>query len=167
MLAMTFCNEIDFFELKKDIMSAPAKLSVSIKANFQVEADLMWLGDTCSLVFTRWMGRGSSQTFRLFFKDHVRDASMIGEIDDNLHIATVQRKNIIRQCMEDVLSSLDLICQEYKASILDYATWYRDRRPSGKTQNSYSELVTIMACDSVIHAGILATKNWKLVEYPL
>ena len=165
---MGWKDEMDNFVVQKNILSTPSKTTFSLKQNWYLEADFTWLGETHSFIITRWMSQSAVDSFRLFFKDQTRDVSNFGSLsmDGNLNVTTQQKRQIIRKCCEDVIGAIELIIQTYKKCLLDYAVWYRDKRPSGKIRNTYSEFITNLACDCIIHGGILASSEWKIVEYP-
>ena len=167
---MGWGDEVLSFEVKKHILNTASISSISVKQNLYVEIDFQWLGSTNTFIITRWTENSTyiAESFRLFFKDQTRDENKFGSIDEDgrLNIKMVQKKNIIRQCCEDVISAIDVIITTYKKCLLDYAVWYRDKRPSGKIRNTYSEFITVIACDCIIHGGILSSTDWKVVEYP-
>jgi hypothetical protein len=165
---MGWKDEMVTFDVKKDILGTPSISTVSIKQNWYVEVDFKWLGSTCSFVITRWMSKNAVESFRLFFKEYDRDPNVFGFITDegSLNITAEQKRMIIKQCYEDIVSAIELIVRTYQKCLLDYAVWYRDKRPAGKVRNTYSEFITTIACDCIVHGEILASNEWKLVEYP-
>ena len=161
-------DETHRFEITKDILGTRAVIGFSIKQNFYVEADFDWVGSTCSFIITRWMNNNGNESFRLFLKHYTDTKEQFGFIDeeDAIKCSTQQKRNIIEKSCNDVICALKLIIEEHKKSLLDYAVWYRDKRPGGKKRSNYSEFITTIACDCIIHGGILAFDKWSLVEYP-
>lgn len=161
-------DEMDRFELSRNILGSTAKASVSVKQNWYVEIDYHWLDTTYSFIITRWMSNSQAESLRLFFKDTTRDIDKYGSVDmetGNLKVTAQQKRNIIQKCCEDLLKTLELIITHHRKSLLDYAVWYRDKRPTGKSRNTYGEFITVMACDCIIHGDILGYNDWKVIEF--
>ena len=140
---------------------------VVVYSNFKVEVDFTWLHNTYTFPITRWMGTRMQKSLLLFHQHTSREEATYGSVttDGSVQTTADQKRNIFKQTIRDLVSAIKLIISEYKTSLLDYAMWYRDIRPGGSSLDTYSELITHMACECIIHGGVLANLNWKLVEW--
>lgn len=104
----------------------------------------------------------------LFHSHEQRDVQQFGTKNPEGHIkaTATQKKNILEQSFIDLIKAIKLIIETYNSSVIDYAVWYRRHGLSGRCSYTYTHLKSVMACDCIISAGILANDRWERIEYP-
>jgi hypothetical protein len=72
---------------------------------------------------------------------------------------------IIIEAARDVFKYLNVLLNNQRKQILDYAVWYRDRFPSPESYEEYIQLVT---CHCIVHSQFLAgSVDWNVVPFVL
>lgn len=119
-----------------------------------------------SFNLTRWKGaRAQFKFLDSFHSFMVRDETMFGsriveEDGIRFDMSVEQRINAVVQGAIDVIFTLNKIVHAFERSVLDYAVWYREKRPQTDT---YSQLITLMCCHSIVHSDFMAPG----IAYPL
>lgn len=160
------------FIITNTMLSSPVKVVVSIRSNFQIFMDLTWLGETYNFIINQFIGSSGHRPCRKFLNHGSRDSITYGQIDpqtDGLLVSTDQKKAIMKQVCQDVVIAIKTIVERYKSSVIDYAVWYTTKRPPRTNYSmytEYTELITELASNYIIHTGLSANVKWEIIEYP-
>ena len=154
------------------LAGAPCGVDINIQRSYAATIEFIYCGKPYTFNATKWRSSGMSRFISLFYAPVLaRDATVFGTatFDAEGQIISqpsqAQKFEAIAQACVDVLATLDLILVKYGRSVLDYAVWFRETRPSEAT---YREYIAVIACHSIVHSNFLAPGvTWDVVTLPL
>ena len=71
--------------------------------------------------------------------------------------------NIVKQAVIDVMRTIERIVMMHGSAVVDYAIWYREMP---KEPKDYSESITHIACNKIVHIRFMAPSvTWSVVQF--
>ena len=135
------------------------------------DAHFVYLGSDYNFSMTRWKQKSFS-AFRAKFHEVYTDTVKYGstEVDpDTGDVVTssstaTQNKSTVLRAIKDVFLYLDSLLQQQPRSILDYAVWYRENKPTDL--GSYAKYIQLVTCHCIVHSDFLAGNfKWEVLEF--
>jgi hypothetical protein len=153
---MDYVGPIHYYSFTETILSSSANINLTVFGNLRIEMVFTWERTSYNFIITKWMGVKFQTSARAFLQHTNRDSSKFGSFkeDGAVAITTRQRRELLIQFCFDFVSTIKMIISNYPSSLLDYAVWYRDKRPRDPCRSDYTELVTVTACECLINAGL-------------
>jgi hypothetical protein len=130
--------------------------------------DFTLFGMAYTFSATSWQSRGLARFLVLFHEHTQRDSSEFGVVAEteegvpDIQMNVQQKTNAVLQACKDIMLCLDKIAHKYRRSVLDYAVWFREKRPD---ETTYSQYITRRTCHCVVHSYFMAPDvQWEEVR---
>ena len=135
------------------------------------DAHFIYLGSDYNFLMTRWKQKAFS-LFRSKFHQVYTDTAKYGSTEVDPDTGDVvsssstaeQNKFTVLRAIKDVFLYLDMLLHQQPRSILDYAVWYREKKPSDL--DSYAKYIQLVTCHCIVHNDFLAGDiRWEVLEF--
>jgi hypothetical protein len=153
------------------LMSTWVPVSLKVYSTYLCIVDFSLYGQPYTFTIDKWRSSRLRKFLEMFHAHASRVIDQFGcilsdsegNLSNNMDVR--QKVNAAVQGCKDVMGCLDKIAKHYKRSVLDYAVWYRERRPR-RDDEGYSQFITLLICHLIVHADFLAPNvQWELVEF--